>query len=73
MAKIVLDIPDAQVSRVINAICQVNGYKQNLGQTKDEYVKEVLSVYIKSCVKSVEGRMGQQAINDSVESEVVIS
>lgn len=54
MATIVLNIPDAQVNRIMNAVCALNGYDPDSGLTKAQFTKKFLAQKLAEEVKAVE-------------------
>lgn len=68
MAEIVLSIPNAQVGRVVDALCQVGGYS---GTPDDEpsrrdFAKGVLVRHVKQTVMQVEREQAVAAATASV-------
>ena len=69
MATISFTIPDAQLTRVVNALCVTYGYQDTMGytgtppdlvpvpnpETKGQFAKRMIAEHIKNCVKQVEG------------------
>lgn len=66
MAQITLTIADAQLSRVVDAICIAGGWDPDSGVTKNAFAKAFLVNYVKSTVLSVEYRQAQQTALDAV-------
>lgn len=76
MAQIILNIPDAVVSRVTDAFASLYGYDASQG-TKATFAKKIVTTYIMDNVKDYESR---QAVTDAktaavskVASEIVIT
>lgn len=78
-----LSIPDAQVTRVVNAMCAIGNYQSTLAdgsanpQTKAQFAKQMLITYVMNTVKAVEA---QAAVDNArttaisnVDSQVVIT
>ncbi len=61
MATITLNIPDAQVARVIDALCARGGYDPALGVTKAQFAKQSLAAWLKAAVQQVEQQQAHDA------------
>lgn len=69
MAEIKLTVPDAQLDRVRNAFCAVNGYQDTIdGQpnpvSKNQFLKQQLMAFVKSTVKSYEESQAAKTIQE---------
>lgn len=77
MAQISLTIPDAQLTRVIDAVAAVHGWTQGSGLTKPQFAKQVLRDILASTVQSYEGEQAGAAARVAAEqkarSEISIS
>lgn len=84
MAVITLTIPDAQVSRVQDAVTVRHGWTVGSGLTKTQFVKKYLIDILKDDVKFIEaqtakepsriaGNTAEQTAIASVEAEVTIT
>ena len=64
MAEFRVFIPDAEVDRVVDALCAVGGYDgPNDVKTKREYARQVVIRYIRATVAQVER---SQAVADAI-------
>ena len=72
MAQITLDIPAAQVNRVLDAIAANNGYTAADG-TKAAFAKQWLVQMIKDQIRSYEAQQLITANNSDVDGNVVIT
>lgn len=54
MATISITIPDAQLQRVIDAVCGTYNYDPNSGLTQAQFAKQQLSLWLKSTVRNWE-------------------
>lgn len=50
MALVSITIPDAQVTRVVNAICDAYGYVAGQGVSKAEFARQALVQHVKNIV-----------------------
>lgn len=50
MATVSITIPDAQVARVVNAMCDAYGYVAGQGITKAEFARQSLVRHVKNIV-----------------------
>lgn len=76
MAQIIINIPNDKLSRVIDALCSLHGYRATLldgtanPETKQQFAKRKIIEKIKDDVRSIElsssYATSQQTINDSV-------
>lgn len=66
MAQITITIADAQLSRVVDAICIAGSWNPDLGITKNAFAKAFLVNYVKSTVLSVEYRQAQETALSAV-------
>lgn len=70
---ITLTIPDADMPRVVNAICLVNDYQDTINgvpnpETKNQFAKRMLILEIKIWVRDAELRVSRQDITTSAEA-----
>jgi hypothetical protein len=70
MAQITINIPDAVLPRVINGLCDNNGYTVGSGLTRAQYAKKVVIDYIKGNVAALEGGTADRNIRQNVQTEL---
>lgn len=70
MAQMIINIPDVQSNRVMNAIAIKYGWTSESGMTKPVFAKDQLIQFIKRTVKDVEGDSQAQSLRDSINSDV---
>lgn len=77
MAQITINIPDAVVSRVLDAMAARHGWTAESGQTKAQFVKSVIIKQLKDAVKSHEGNVAVQSAtevtNAAVDADILLS
>lgn len=77
MASITLTIADVNLNRVLDALSAKWGYSGSGGQTKGQFVKQVLANYAKSAVKEYEAeqaaKTAKAAAEAAAESEISIT
>ena len=61
MATITINIPDAAVPRVLEAMCSTGGYEPSDGLTKGAFAKRMLAQYVKRIVFEYEAMTAQRA------------
>lgn len=57
MAQIIIDIPDAALTRVRDAFAAEFGWNADLGVTKAQFAKAQLAEYVKQIVRNYEGNL----------------
>ena len=73
MAEITLNIPDAFLQRVIDALCDQYHYDQNANEdeTRPQFAKRAMALHLKTALFNYESRLAveaaQQAVNDELE------
>lgn len=70
MANITLTIPDAQLARVVDAVCVVHGWTQASGLTKPQFAKQVLRDIVASIVRTHEGTLAAEQARTAAEAKV---
>lgn len=75
MATITLTIQNTVVNRVLDAICNANGYRTTINglpnpQTKSEFVKVFIATFLKSQVKEYESTIAANTASASAETDV---
>lgn len=71
MAQIVINIPDQQMNRVINAFCSEFSYQANGGElTKQQFTKKQIRRYIKEVMVSAEIDAARSAAAESIRADV---
>lgn len=84
MATLSINVPDAVVVRVLDAIAARYGYidentgqPRTPGQTKTQFAREVIRTIVKDAVKAHEAEIAQAAARQTaisnVESEIVLT
>ena len=78
MAQITLNIPSGVATRVLNAVCYANGWRnEELHGPKLAFAKAQLVNWIMECVKSYEGQqaasVARQAAIDDVVADIEIT
>ena len=77
MAQMIIQIPDALVNRVIDAVASQYGYKSEVDGTKAAFAKKVVIDFIKGIVRAYETNRDSVAARDAavekVNSEVTLS
>lgn len=76
MADITITVPNAVLSRVLDAIAATKGYKPSDG-TKAQFARNHIAAYIKDIVKSYEGSAAsanaRRLADTAVDSEITIT
>lgn len=54
MAQLIIDVPDAVATRVVNALCTAGGWTTELGVTKQAFAKSEAARIIRERVVAVE-------------------
>lgn len=69
MAQIIITIPDAHVSRVLDAFASRFNYDQNKleGETKGQFAKRMLAEWIKLTTLREERKVAREAAEETVE------
>lgn len=70
MAQIALNIPDAALPRVADAIAVLRGYNAALDGTKTQFAKKHLIAYLKQMVLEYEGRIAADAATLTKRTEI---
>lgn len=65
MAAITINIPDAQVARVLEAFTEPFGWTPELGVTKAAFAKQQLAAYVREVTLSFERQKKMAAIADT--------
>lgn len=78
MANIVINIPDSQLSRVVDGLSQFYGYSANVhGNNKGNFVKSTLLVELKERVKQIEAfnaaELAAQTAKTNAEGQITLS
>lgn len=73
MASITITIPDAVVSRVLDAFATFYNHNPAVDGTKAAFAKAQIGKYAKGIVKDVEGRAADAASRASVETDIAIT
>jgi hypothetical protein len=77
MAQICLDIPDAVVARVVNALCLDGARPDDSPLTKGQFAKQHVARYVKRVVREVESRLARDAAgaaaDGAADAEIVIT
>lgn len=77
MASINITIPDAVVSRVLDALSAKWGYDSNSGLNKAQFARQTLAAYVKATVREYESHQAAVAAKAtaqaSVDSEITIT
>jgi hypothetical protein len=77
MAQICLDIPDAVVTRVVNALCIDGARPEDSPLTKGQFAKQHVARYVKRVVREVEARIARDdagtAAAAAADAEIVIT
>lgn len=77
MAQITINIPDAQVSRVVNALCAFGGYTTQVEQdgvlvpnpqTKPQFARAMITEFVKTAVTLTEGKVAQAAKQEELKA-----
>jgi hypothetical protein len=61
MAVISLNIPDASISRVVDAFAHMGGWNANMGLTKAQFAKAQLIAHMRATVVESETRISSDA------------
>jgi hypothetical protein len=73
MAQITINVPDAQLSRVLDAFAAVYGWTAASGLTKAQLAKEQLKKYMLDTVRQYEAQAAYQQAADAVGSQIVLT
>lgn len=68
MATISITVPDAVQTRVVDAICARKGYVAGQGQTKAQFVKAQIALFIKNEVKSYEAEQAAKTAFETAQT-----
>lgn len=68
MATIPLVIPDAQLSRVVDAFASEYGWTQESGLTKAQFAKKQIVEYTKGVVRAYEIRLAERTARETAEA-----
>lgn len=68
MASIQITVPDAVLSRVLDAVSAKWGYNPGGGQTKAQFAKATLAAYLKSIVRDYEAEVAAKAAYDAAKA-----
>ena len=72
MATITLNIPDAALPRVVDALCALDGYEPGSGP-KGAFAKQVLIRIVKQTVKNHEAEIARRTAAAKADSEVSVT
>lgn len=72
MAQLVIDIPDNQLQRIVDAFCTAFGYDQQAqpGEVKPQFAKRCAAQWVKDVVAKVEANQAAEAAAQSKRSEI---
>ena len=75
MSQIIIDIPNASLTRVINGICNAFDYTRSIEgvenpPTKAQFAKSVIIEFIKKTVKNAEINTQTKTTENTVNSEI---
>jgi hypothetical protein len=77
MAQICIDVPDAVVARVVNALCLDGARPDDSPLTKGQFAKQHVARYVKRVVREVESRLARDAAgaaaDGAADAEIVIT
>jgi hypothetical protein len=77
MAQICIDVPDAVVARVVNALCLDGARPDDSPLTKGQFAKQHVARYVKRVVREVESRIARDdagaAAAAAADAEILIT
>lgn len=69
--RLVIEIPDNIAPRVIEAVAETYGYREDLGITKEVYAKQQVMTMLREAVVSVEGGRAAENARETAKAKVV--